>query len=243
MLEDFEHCDAIFYFGQNPGSNSPRFLHQPAGRGAARLQDHHLQSGARKGPASASSIRKIRVEMLTGQATELSYMYLQVRPGGDIAALMGLCKHVVAVDDVPASQRSRGVIDRDFLQQPHRWLRNISSTTMRAADWDGDRARFRPRARRSGGGGRCLYRRRARHRRLRHGPHPACAWDAEHRHARQPAAVARKYRPPGRGRFRRCAAIPTCRASAPSAFPKSPNSCRSTSSRKCSISSRRAKRD
>lgn len=27
VLEDFEHCDAIFYFGQNPGSNSPRFLH------------------------------------------------------------------------------------------------------------------------------------------------------------------------------------------------------------------------
>ena len=27
VLEDFELCDAIFYFGQNPGSNSPRFLH------------------------------------------------------------------------------------------------------------------------------------------------------------------------------------------------------------------------
>lgn len=27
ILEAFEQCDAIFYFGQNPGANSPRFLH------------------------------------------------------------------------------------------------------------------------------------------------------------------------------------------------------------------------
>jgi molybdopterin-dependent oxidoreductase alpha subunit len=26
-LDDFEQCDAILYFGQNPGTNSPRFLH------------------------------------------------------------------------------------------------------------------------------------------------------------------------------------------------------------------------
>ena len=26
-LEDFDHCDAIFFFGQNTGSNSPRFMH------------------------------------------------------------------------------------------------------------------------------------------------------------------------------------------------------------------------
>ena len=27
ILDDFEHCDAMFFFGQNTGSNSPRFLH------------------------------------------------------------------------------------------------------------------------------------------------------------------------------------------------------------------------
>ncbi len=27
ILDDFDHCDAIFFFGQNTGSNSPRFLH------------------------------------------------------------------------------------------------------------------------------------------------------------------------------------------------------------------------
>jgi anaerobic selenocysteine-containing dehydrogenase len=27
LMDDFEHCDAIFFFGQNTGTNSPRFLH------------------------------------------------------------------------------------------------------------------------------------------------------------------------------------------------------------------------
>ena len=26
LLEDFEHADAIFIFGQNPGTNSPRMM-------------------------------------------------------------------------------------------------------------------------------------------------------------------------------------------------------------------------
>jgi anaerobic selenocysteine-containing dehydrogenase len=34
ILDDFQHADAIFFFGQNVGSNSPRMLHdlqEPAG--------------------------------------------------------------------------------------------------------------------------------------------------------------------------------------------------------------------
>src|SRR5579875_1653187 len=35
-FEDFDHCDAMFFFGQNTGSNSPRFL-------------HNLQAAAKRG--------------------------------------------------------------------------------------------------------------------------------------------------------------------------------------------------
>ncbi|MCE8421985.1 molybdopterin-dependent oxidoreductase, partial [Rhodovulum sulfidophilum] len=28
VLEDFKHCDMILFFGQNTGTNSPRFLHE-----------------------------------------------------------------------------------------------------------------------------------------------------------------------------------------------------------------------
>jgi molybdopterin-dependent oxidoreductase alpha subunit len=129
VLEDFDHCDAIFYFGQNPGSNSPRFL-------------HNLQDAAQRGckivtfnpVREMGLIRFINpqnpVQMLTGQATELSHQYLQVRPGGDIAAIMGLCKHIIAVDD-----QSSGVIDRDFISQ-HTQGFEVFIDAARAADWD-----------------------------------------------------------------------------------------------------------
>ena len=116
QLEDFEHCDAIFYFGQNPGTNSPRFLHP-------------LQEAVRRGckiitfnPVRERGLEKFinpqsPLEMLTGHATDLSHMYLQVRPGGDLAALMGLCKHVLALDRQRQEAGQPGILDRLFIEQ------------------------------------------------------------------------------------------------------------------------------
>ncbi len=230
VLEDFDHCDAIFYFGQNPGSNSPRFL-------------HNLQDAARRGckivtfnPVRETGlIRFINpqnpLEMLTGQATELSHLYLQVRPGGDIAALMGLCKHVVGGRRLSQARGRDGVIDRDFLGSITPRVRKAFIDVARAADWDADRTRFRPRSRRSDGGRRCLYRRRTRHRRLRHGPDPACAWDAKHRHAGQPASAERQYRPPGRRDLAGARPFQRAGPAHRGHFRKARTRCRSTSSR------------
>ena len=129
VLEDFEHCDAIFYFGQNPGTNSPRFLHD-------------LQAAVKRGckvvtfnPVRETGLLRFinpqnPLEMLTGHATELSHMYLQVRPGGDIAALMGLCKRVLAVDE----ERGGDVLDRAFLQL-HTKDFDTFQIAVRNADW------------------------------------------------------------------------------------------------------------
>ncbi len=55
-------------------------------------------------------------EMLTGQETQISCAYLQVKPGGDIAALMGLCKHVLEKDD-EAKLEGRSILDRTFIAE------------------------------------------------------------------------------------------------------------------------------
>lgn len=134
VLEDFEHCDAIFYFGQNPGSNSPRFLHP-------------LQEAVKRGcriivfnPVREQGLVRFvnpqnPLQMLTGEATELAHMYLQVRPGGDIAALMGLCKHVLVLDDAARAAGKVSVLDRDFIAQ-HTHGFDDFVTKVRATGWD-----------------------------------------------------------------------------------------------------------
>lgn len=112
ILDDFEKCDAIFFFGQNPGTNSPRFLHplqQAAKRGCHIVTFNPVRETALlrfKNPQSP-------VEMLTGATTQISEQYHQVRAGGDIAAIMGLCKYVLAEDE----RRGGTLIDHAFIAQ------------------------------------------------------------------------------------------------------------------------------
>lgn len=134
VMEDFDHCDAIFYFGQNPGSNSPRFLHP-------------LQDAVKRGckiivfnPVREQGLVRFvnpqnPLQMLGGKATELAHMYLQVRPGGDIAALMGLCKHVLALDDSARRSGESSLLDDAFvLEHTHGF--EAFAASARAASWE-----------------------------------------------------------------------------------------------------------
>ncbi len=96
--EDFSKCDAIFFFGQNTGTNSPRFLHdlEDAVKRGCRIVTFNP---VREKGLEAFINPQNPVDMLTGHELRISSLYLQVRAGGDIAALMGLIKHVLACDD------------------------------------------------------------------------------------------------------------------------------------------------
>ena len=112
VLEDFEQCDAMFFFGQNAGTNSPRFLHSlqtAVERGCKIVTFNPLRE---KGLISFINPQR-PTQMLTRQETPLSCQYLQLRAGGDIAAIMGLCKAVLAEDE----RRGGAVIDRAFIDQ------------------------------------------------------------------------------------------------------------------------------
>ena len=73
----------------------------PAAGGAqARRPADHLQPAARARARCASRTRRSPMEMLSpGPGTEMSSDYYQVRSGGDIAAMTGICKAVLALDD------------------------------------------------------------------------------------------------------------------------------------------------
>ena len=133
-LEDFEHCDAIFYFGQNPGTNSPRFLH-----GLKSAVERGCRIVVFNPVREQGLVRFINpqnpAQMLTGHATELAHMYLQVKPGGDIAALMGLCKRVLAADDAAQAAGGPRVLDAAFIEQHTKGFESFVAKA-RVTGWD-----------------------------------------------------------------------------------------------------------
>jgi molybdopterin-dependent oxidoreductase alpha subunit len=115
-LEDFEQTDCIFFFGQNVGVNSPRMLHQlqeARRRGVPIITFNPLRE---RGLVSFTNPQS-PAEMLTGAETAISTQYHQVKPGGDTAAIMGLCKAIFAFDDATRVAGSQRVLDTAFLQE------------------------------------------------------------------------------------------------------------------------------
>jgi len=116
VLEDFHQCDAIFFFGQNTGSNSPRFLHplqEAVKRGVKIVTFNPVRE---KGLIEFTNPQS-PVEMLTGGKTGISCQYHQVRPGGDIAAILGLIKHVLEAETAQWVLEKHHVLDVDFIAQ------------------------------------------------------------------------------------------------------------------------------
>lgn len=110
-LEDFDEADAIFIFGQNPGTNHPRMLTA-------------LQSASRNG-ATIVSINPLReagltafahpqeVRGLMSMATPLTDLYLQVRVNGDVALLKGIMKAMLEEEE----RRPGEVLDHAFIRE------------------------------------------------------------------------------------------------------------------------------
>jgi molybdopterin-dependent oxidoreductase alpha subunit len=117
VLSDFHHCDAIFFFGQNTGTNSPRMLHplkEAVERGVKIVTFNPIRERGLevfRDPQSPAEMLHLK------QPTQISHQYLQVRAGGDIAAITGLIKHILAAEAKSWAEEGRHVLDVDFLEQ------------------------------------------------------------------------------------------------------------------------------
>ncbi|KAA8693867.1 Molybdopterin oxidoreductase subunit alpha [Pseudomonas caricapapayae] len=115
-LEDFEKADAIFIIGQNPGSNSPRMmseLHAAARRGASIISFNPLRERALVRFAAPQDPR----DMLSLHGVKISSQYHQVRIGGDLIALQGICKAVIEADDVAQHANLPRILDVTFIDE------------------------------------------------------------------------------------------------------------------------------
>jgi molybdopterin-dependent oxidoreductase alpha subunit len=116
VLEDFEHADAIFILGQNPGTNSPRMmteLHNASHRGAPIIVFNPLKERALERFAAPQD----PIEMATFGSTRIASEYCQVRVGGDAAALKSIMKLVLEADDAARGTDQPPVLDAAFIAE------------------------------------------------------------------------------------------------------------------------------
>ncbi len=133
-LDDLDHCDAIFYFGQNPGTNSPRILHPlkaAVERGCKIVAFNPLRE---KGLLEFTNPQN-PLQMTVGKPTPLATQYHQVKPGGDIAAIMGLCKRVLQRDEQAQASGAERVLDTAFLAE-HTHGFDSFLDKLRATSWE-----------------------------------------------------------------------------------------------------------
>jgi molybdopterin-dependent oxidoreductase alpha subunit len=129
-LADFAETDCIVFFGQNVATSSPRMLHE-------------LQEASRRGvpiitfnPLRERGLERFTnpqapLQMLTGSSTRISSQYLQLKPGGDLAAISGICKALIAMDDTSSGK----VLDHAFIAE-HTSGFDAFAEAMRQAAWD-----------------------------------------------------------------------------------------------------------
>lgn len=90
-LEDFGQADCLLFVGQNPGVNSPRMLHlikEARDRGVPIISFNPLRESGLVRFVDPQS----PMQMLTPASTTVSTQYLQVKVGGDLAAMTGVAK-------------------------------------------------------------------------------------------------------------------------------------------------------
>jgi molybdopterin-dependent oxidoreductase alpha subunit len=118
-LEDFEHADGIFIIGQNPGTNHPRMmtvLERAKHNGATivalnPMPEPGLMQVVNPNPQEYSNVLKFPIKMLFNVGTSITDLWLPVRINGDMAALRGIMKEMLAEEE----KRPGTVFDRDFI--------------------------------------------------------------------------------------------------------------------------------
>ncbi len=134
VLEDFEHADAIFILGQNPGTNSPRMmteLHNASRRGVPIVVFNPLKERALERFAAPQD----PIEMASFGSTRIASEYCQVGVGGDAAALKGIMKLVLEADDAARGAREPSLLDTAFIAE-HTDGFEAFAADLRQTAWD-----------------------------------------------------------------------------------------------------------
>ncbi len=97
-LDDFDSAELIISIGHNPGTNHPRMmgtLHELARKKVPIIVFNPLRERALERFTDPQNV----IEMATYSSTPIASTYYQVKAGGDAAALKGIAKALLQLDD------------------------------------------------------------------------------------------------------------------------------------------------
>lgn len=126
---DFEHADAIFVFGQNPGTNHPRML-EPLREAVARGASVVCFNPLKERGLERFQHPQHPLEMLSNGSQPTSSAYFRPHLGGDMAAVRGMAKYLLQWE----REHPGTVFDQAFIDQHTdgltAWLEAVDAT-----DW------------------------------------------------------------------------------------------------------------
>ena len=128
-LDDFERCELIISIGHNPGTNHPRMmgtLHEASRRGVPIIVFNPLRERALERFADPQDF----LEMASYGSTQIASTYFQVAGGGDAAALTGIIKQLLDMEDMQGN-----VLDHAFIQA-HTNGFDAFAAGIRSTSWD-----------------------------------------------------------------------------------------------------------
>jgi molybdopterin-dependent oxidoreductase alpha subunit len=134
LLEDFEEADAIFVIGQNPGTNHPRMLgdlRRASERGARIVV---LNPVKERGLERFADPQR-KVEMIHGGSGRVATHYYQPRLGGDMAALRGVVKVILAREAATLAAGLPSLLDNAFIAE-HAVGFDAYRDSVAATTWD-----------------------------------------------------------------------------------------------------------
>ena len=133
-LDDFEHCDTLLIFGQNPATNHPRMLgelREVSRRGATIVSINPLRERGLERFTSPSHPS----EMLTMSSTPIATVFVRPKLSGDFALIKAMAKYVLERDDEAVENGTQRVLDTGFIAE-HTTGFELFAADLRAEDWD-----------------------------------------------------------------------------------------------------------
>ncbi|MCU5783170.1 putative oxidoreductase [Alcanivorax balearicus MACL04] len=113
---DFDKADALFLFGQNPGTNHPRML-EPIRDAVKRGAQVAVFNPLKERGLERFQAPQDPLEMLTQTSSPLNTAYFRPALGGDMAAVRGMVKWLLQWDREALASGGEAVFDHDFIAQ------------------------------------------------------------------------------------------------------------------------------